>query len=69
MRKDDLIRRVMSELGRRSVAKLTPKEIAERSRKLALAGWSKLTPEQRSAEMKRRAQVRNRNRAKSSKTK
>jgi hypothetical protein len=67
MRKDDLIRRVMSELGRRSVAKL--KEIAERSRKLALAGWSKLTPEQRSAEMKRRAQVRNRNRAKSSKTK
>ena len=67
MRKDDLIKRAMSELGRRSVAKLTTKELSERGRKIALTGWAKLTPEERSVEMKRRAVVRKRNRARKKK--
>ena len=69
---DALVRRAMSVLGRRSAAKLTAKELAERNRKAAQALWADLTPEQRSAEMKRRAQVRQRNRtpkAKASKPK
>jgi hypothetical protein len=53
----------MSVLGRRSAAKLTAKELAERNRKAAQALWADLTPEQRSVEMKRRARVRERNRA------
>lgn len=69
MAKDDLIRRAMSELGRRSAAKLTTKEISERSRKIVAGYWAKLSPKERSAEMKRRAEVRNRNRAAKAKMK
>lgn len=61
---DDLIRRAMSELARRRAAKLSRTEISELSRKAARALWANLTPEERSAEMKRRAEVRKRNRAK-----
>jgi hypothetical protein len=67
MRKDDLIRRAMSELGRRSAAKLTPEQRSERGRKLAEAHWAKLSPEERSVEMKRRAKVRTRNKARKAK--
>jgi hypothetical protein len=64
---DALVRRAMSILGRRSAAKLTPEELAERNRKAALALWANVTPEERSAEMKRRAKVRKRNRARKKK--
>lgn len=59
---DDLIRRAMSELGKRSAAKLGAERVSERSRRAARALWANLTPEERSAEMKRRAKVRERNR-------
>jgi hypothetical protein len=64
---DALVRRAMSVLGRRSAAKLTPEELAERNRKAAQALWANVTPEERSAEMKRRAKVRKRNRARKKK--
>ena len=65
---DALVRRAMAVLGRRSAAKLTTKELAERNRKAAQALWADLTPEERSVEMKRRAKVRKRNRARKSKS-
>jgi hypothetical protein len=65
---DALVRRAMSVLGRRSAAKLTAKELAERNRKAAQALWANITPEERSVEMKRRAQIRTRNKAKARKT-
>jgi hypothetical protein len=69
-KRDDnaLVRRAMSVLGRRSADKLTAEELAERSRKAAQALWANITPEERSVEMKRRAQIRTRNKAKARKT-
>ena len=63
----EIIRRAMSELGRRSAAKLTPQQLKERGRKGALSTWANLTPEERSVEMKRRAVVRKRNRTRKKK--
>jgi hypothetical protein len=65
---DALLRRAMSVLGKRSAAKLTAKELAERNRRAAQALWADLTQEERSVEMKRRAAVRKRNRARKSKS-
>ena len=64
---DALVRHAMSVLGKRSAAKLTAKELADRNRKAAQALWVNVTPEERSAEMKRRATVRKRNRARKKK--
>jgi hypothetical protein len=62
-----LVRRAMSVLGKRSAAKLTAEELTERGRKAAHTLWANVSAEERSAEMKRRAKVRERNRAKRSK--
>ena len=68
-KKDDdaLVRRAMSVLGKRSAARLTAEELTERGRKAAHTLWAKVTPEERSVEMKRRACVRKRNRARKKK--
>lgn len=58
-----LVRRAMSVLGKRSAAKLTAKELTERGQKAAHTLWANVSAEQRSVEMKRRAKVRERNRA------
>ncbi len=63
-----LVRRAMSVLGRRSAAKLTAEELTERGRKAAQSLWANIAPEERSVEMKRRAKVRERNKAKVRKT-
>ena len=59
----DIIRRAMSELGRRSMAKLTAEERKALAGKGGRSTWAKLTAEERSAEMKRRVKTRERNRA------
>lgn len=64
MKMDDIIRRAMSELGRRSMAKLTIEERRALAGKGGRSTWAKLTPEERSVEMKRRVKIRERNRAK-----
>jgi hypothetical protein len=64
---DALLRRAMSVLGRRSASKLTAKERTERGQKAAQVLWANLTTEERSVEMKRRAAVRKRNRARKKK--
>lgn len=64
----DIIRRAMSELGRRSMAKLTAEERKALAGKGGRSTWARMTPEQRSAEMKRRARVRNQNRTRKSKS-
>ena len=64
----DIIRRAMSELGRRSMAKLTAEERKALAGKGGRSTWARMTPEQRSAEMKRRARVRNQNRTRKPKS-
>ena len=53
----------MSRAAKIGIAKLGKKRRSEIARNAALAHWGGLTPEQRSAEMKRWAGVRKRNRA------
>jgi hypothetical protein len=53
----------MSHAAKIRTAKLTPKRRREIARNAAHAHWADLTPEERSVEMKRRAQVRERNRS------
>ena len=48
----------MAALGKRSAAKRTPEDQANAAR----AAWATMTPAERSAEMKRRAKVRAKNR-------
>jgi hypothetical protein len=62
------IRAVMAELGRRRAKKMSPQEREKISSRGGKATWAGLTKEQRSAEMKRRARVRNQNRARKSKS-
>ena len=68
-KRDDnaLVRRAMSVLGKRSAAKPTAKELTERGQKAAHTLWANVSAEERSVEMKRRAQVRKRNRARKKK--
>jgi hypothetical protein len=56
------------EAGRRRWKGTTRKQRKELASKAVGSFWAKLSPEQRSAEMKRRAQVRERNRAKKAKS-
>jgi hypothetical protein len=81
-RDDEIIAEAMRIIARRQQARLTPEQRKAAASKAAKARWSrvppemraaqsffaKLTPKQRSAEMKRRARVRNRNRARKSKS-
>jgi hypothetical protein len=60
--------RLMSRAAKIGIAKLSKKRRSEIARNAALAHWGVLTSEQRSAEMKRRAGVRKRNRARKSKS-
>jgi hypothetical protein len=53
-----------SEAGRKRWKGTTKKERTEQAKQASRTFWDSLTPEQRSAEMKRRAKVRNRNKAK-----
>jgi hypothetical protein len=46
------------EAGRRRWRGMTKKERSEHARKAVAAFWAKLTPEERSAEMRRRAEKR-----------
>jgi hypothetical protein len=55
----------VNEAGRMRWRGVGKKARAKLARKAGLSYWAKLTPEQRTAEMKRRARVRKRNRAKS----
>ncbi|MFZ1123150.1 MAG: hypothetical protein WAN81_23240 [Candidatus Binataceae bacterium] len=64
----ETIRAVMAELGRRRTKKLSPQERGKISSRGGKAAWARLTKDQRSAEMKRRAAVRKRNRARKSKS-
>jgi len=52
---------------RKRWANATEEEKKEATSKAGRASWAKLTPEQRSAEMKRRAAVRAKNRARKAK--
>jgi hypothetical protein len=58
-----------SEAGRRRWKGTTKKERTEQAKKAVRIFWDKLSPEQRSAEMKRRAKVRKRNKAGKAKSK
>ncbi len=60
----EIIRRAMAELAHRRAKKLTPERRQEISSMGGKSSWADLSPEERSAEMKRRAVVRKRNRAK-----
>jgi hypothetical protein len=64
----EIIRRAMAELAHRRAKKLTPERRQEISSMGGRSSWANLTPEQRSVEMKRRAKVRKRNRARKSKS-
>jgi hypothetical protein len=46
--------------GKRRAERMTPKERSQAASKAALARWEGLTPEERSAEMRRRAAKRKR---------
>jgi hypothetical protein len=46
--------------GERRAERMTPEQRSEAASKAALARWGRLSPEQRSAEMKRRAKKRKR---------
>jgi hypothetical protein len=63
----EIIRRAMAELAHRRAKKLTPERRQEISSMGGKSSWASLTPEQRSVEMKRRAKVRKRNRARKKK--
>jgi hypothetical protein len=58
-----------SEAGRRRWKGTTKKERTEQAKGAARIFWDSLTPEERSAEMKRRAKVRKRNKAGKAKSK
>jgi len=54
----DLVHRVMSHLAQLRMKKQGPERVKEVAGKAGKAAWAKLSPEQRSAEIKRRWQVR-----------
>jgi len=58
----------VNEAGRRRWRGIGKKARAKLAGAAAGSYWAKLTPEQRSVEMKRRAQIRTRNKAKARKT-
>ena len=64
----EIMRRAMSEMARLCNKKLTPQQRREIASMGGKSSWADLTPEQRSAEMKRRARIRKRNKAKARKT-
>lgn len=57
---DNLISRAMRKIAKMRAEKLGPKRLKEIASKAGQAAWKGLTPEQRSAEMKRRAKKRKR---------
>jgi hypothetical protein len=63
----EIISLAMTALARRRAAKLTPNQRKQIAAAGGKSSWAGMTPEQRSAEMKRRARVRNQNRARKSK--
>jgi hypothetical protein len=58
----------VQEAGRRRWRGVNKKARAKLTSEAVSTFWAKLSPEQRSAEMKRRARVRNQNRARKSKS-
>jgi hypothetical protein len=81
-REDEIVAEAMRIIARRRQAQLTPEQRSEQARNAVLkrwvglapeeraaqSYWAKLTPKQRSAEMKRRARARNQNRARKAKS-
>jgi hypothetical protein len=59
----EIIRRAMSAMGHLRARKLTAEQRQDIASAAGKASWADLTAEQRSVEMKRRAKVRKRNRA------
>jgi hypothetical protein len=64
----EIMRRAMSEMARLRNKKLTPQQRREIASMGGKSSWADLTPEERSVEMKRRARIRKRNKAKAHKT-
>ena len=60
--------RLMRKAAEARMHVLTPKERRSMAQNASRCFWDNLTPEQRSAEMKRRAKVRNQNRARKAKS-
>lgn len=63
----ETVRAYFSEIGRKAWKGVSAKAKKARASHAAHSRWESMTPEERSAEMKRRARVRNQNRTRKSK--